>query len=367
VTLIERRASVRQSGRFRLTVRRVWAHLTRYTARWAYLLAAICIVIYALVPEEWAAADPIKQFVLILSSVAVGAVVLPELPSNLWTIDVERVRNLIPGAQRETLARSLISAESTDQRWNDLVWSKALEPLLAASRNPSRYVRDMDYDVAVHLNRDLELATGVIPVHSVSVDQKSTRVIGESGHSALWISIARTLPALSGEFDQKACLAREVVPLGDITGAEWQNAIIEHCRAELFIDGARIELYPDTTSGSTDLVRWRTHEEYELPTGWVKVRVLFDFHLDTAIDTFPVIFAGYYCAGTTDVSLRLYDEKQPSVLDCDSFVGRALEEGAPPSTLRSDNGIYQHVAFSTGKDGILWPGSGVMFRWSPRP
>src|SRR5690606_18259931 len=89
-------ATLRRPGRLRLTLRRIGAHLTRTNARWAYLTAVICIGIYASIPHSWPVSDPVKQFVLILASVAIGAVVLPELPSNLWSIDVERVRNLVP-------------------------------------------------------------------------------------------------------------------------------------------------------------------------------------------------------------------------------------------------------------------------------
>jgi len=363
MSMDEVRVVKRKRSGIALTLRRVWSHLTRYTARWAYLLAAICIIVYALVPSDWPVADPVKQFVLILSSVAVGAVVLPELPSNLWTIDVERVRNLIPGSQRSTLARSLISAESEDDRWNNLVWSKALQPLLKASEEPWRYVRDMDYDASVHLNRILELPSGTIPVHTVSTDQKSTRVLSRPGVTAVWVSIARTGSALMGEFGELACLAREVVPLSSLVGADWQAAVIATCRVEMHIDGARVELVAEATADRPDLVRWRTPVEFELPTEWSRVRIMFDFHLDPAVDTFPVIFSGYYCAGTTDISLRLYDENQPSSLECDWFVGRALEETAASGATESTNGVYRQITFSTGRDGILWPGSGVMYRW----
>jgi hypothetical protein len=356
-----------RNGRVLQTLRRVWSHLTRYTARWAYLLAAVCVIIYALVPDEWEISDPVKQFVLILSSVAVGAVVLPELPSNLWTIDVEKVRNLIPGAQRTSLARSLIEAESEDQRWNELVWLKALDPLLEASRKPWQYVRDMDYDVSVHLGRTLQLGDERIPVHSVSVDHKSSRVLARPGIDAVWLSIARTGSALQSEFGEAACLAREIVPLGTLTGQAWQNATVAACHAELYVDGDRVELIHEVTPERPDLVRWRTPVEFELPTERVRVRVQFDFHLDPSVDTFPVIFSGYYCAGTTDIALRLYDENSPSELECDYYVGRALDESGHQGISQYNNGVYRQFAFSTGRDGILWPGSGVMFRWKPKP
>ena len=350
-------------GRVRLALRRAAAHLTRSSARWGYIVFVLCILVYAFIPESWDIAGTVREFFLILASVAVGAIVLPELPSNLWSIDVTRVRNLIPDSQRQTLARSLIAAESDDSRWTDLVWSKALEPLSTASRNPWEYTVDMDYDVDVYPDRSLKIGETVIPVHSVAVNQKSFRVLSKPGISSVWLTIARTSSALNREFLEPACLARELVPLGDLEGAAWQDAVLSSCQVELFIDGIPIELVAEAVSELPDVVRWRLPAQFELTTDRVRVHIRFDFHIAPEIESFPVMFSGYYCAGITDISMRLYDEKQQTELECDYFVGRALDQNSTAGTTESGNGVYKQITFSTGKDSILWPGSGVMFRW----
>lgn len=355
-----------RGGRVRLFVRRLGAHLTRTSARWGYFVFALCVLAYAFIPREWSIAETVREFFLILASVAVGAIVLPELPSNLWSIDVQRVRNLVPNAQREKLARTLISAESDDARWTDLVWSRALDPLTTATRDPWEYTFDMDYDVSVHLGRELQFGEVSIPVHTAAVNQKSFRVLGRPGVTTLWISVARTLAALEREFQETSCLARELVPLGDLEGVEWQEAVKSTCHVELNVDGAPVLLIAESAPDLPDVVRFRLPAQFEMSTQRTRVQIRFDFHLAPSTDSFPVMFSGYYCAGVTEISMRLYDERQVSTLECDYFVGRALDAASTLGVTESQNEVFKQITFSTGKDAILWPGSGVMFRWRPQ-
>ncbi len=348
-------------------LRRVGAHLWRVKARWGYLVVAFCLVLYAIVPSlggPSSISDPLQQFLLILASVSVGGIVLPELPSALWTIDVDRVRNLIPQNQRDQLARTLINAESGDDEWNSLVWDRALEPLFRASREPWRYVRDLDYDISIHLNRELELQGKKLTVHTLAVDLTAYRVLARPDVHHAWISIVRTKAALMEEFKRPGCVARELTPIADLEGDAWHAAVRETCQASFSIDG---EYIPLTMSVDLpDVVRFETPVGVALPSQWAKVQITFDTHMGVSESEFPVFFSGYYCAGTTDITLRLYDENDPSELTCNYFVGKALDEAplADPTPVR--NGPYQRISFSTGKDSILWPGSGVRFAWQPR-
>lgn len=354
---------VRRPGALRLALRRVRAHLFRYTARWAYALVAVCVLLYAVVPDGWQFSDTVRQFVLILASVAVGAIVLPELPSNLWTIDADRVRNLIPSAQRERLAMSLIEADADDARWANLAWTKGLEPLLRAGREPWLYAQDMDYDVSLHLGRTDGQGPDAHRYHLASVTQKSYRMLGRPGVSSIWLSISRTSAALSREFLEPGCLARELVPLEGVPDADWQEAILATSVVEMYVDGAPVPLHAEALPESPDVVRWLLPLPEDVPRGVVRLHIRFDFRMDASVDSFPVMFSGYYCAGTTEISLRLYDENQPSVLESDYFVGRALEVQNHASVVETTNDLYKQVTFSTGKEAILWPGSGVLFRW----
>lgn len=359
--------SARRVGAVSFFLRRVGAHLWRARARWSYLVVAFCLVVYAVVPKvvaDTTVSDPVQQFLLMMASVAVGGIVLPELPSALWTMDVERVRNLVPQGQRDSLAKALIRAESYDDDWNTLVWEQALQPLFRASREPWRYVRDLDYDIAVHLNTETEVAGRVIRGHTVAADLKAYRVLARDGVQQVHVAMARTPEALAEEFQHPTCIGRELTPLDGLDGAEWQQAVCELCSVTLSIDGVPVDLEPDYSL--TDLVRFRTKPGFDLPSGWVKVQINYDTLMQLEESQFPVLFSSYYCSGTTDITMRLYDEDQPSDLAYEMFIGRALEEAPIPKPRIVRHGPYQRVAFSTGRDSILWPGSGVRFSWRPR-
>jgi hypothetical protein len=47
------------------------------------------------------------------------------------------------------------------------------------------------------------------------------------------------------------------------------------------------------------------------------------------------------------------------------FVAHALEVETRPTVQTTDNSVVTQVSFSTGRDSLLWPGSGVIFRWAP--
>ncbi len=351
-----------------MAIRRLGAHLFRRSAWWGYALAGLCLAVYVLIRlwfPEGDARDAFRQFFLILASVAVGAAVLPELPSSLWTVDARKVRNLIPGAQRDKLSRALIDAETSDPRFSRLVWEKALDPLLVASREPWRYVTDMRYSADVHLGRVIAVGDERITVSGLSVEHVSTRVLGRPGVHGLWVSVTRTSEALESEYHALECLARELAPIGDLEGAEWQEAIVRNCTLDLVVDGHRIPLEP-VPAGDPDIVRWVAPADFVRGEDPVRVRVSVDVPMGADESTFPVYFSGYYCAGITEIALRVYDEEQPSRVLADHFIGRALSEAPLPPEYRVRTPAFEKVVFSTGTDTILWPGSGVLFRWEPR-
>jgi hypothetical protein len=359
--------STHRRGAVRIFFARIWSHLTRSTARWAYLIAALCLLVYATVPLDWPAADPIRQVALILTSVAIGGALLPELPTNLWSIDAARVRALVPDHQRAHLAQALIEAESDDPRWNQLVWTHALRPVLAASREPWQYVWDMDYTAAVHLSRSFRVGERERILDAVSVQQKSLRVLSRPGVSRVWVTMARNAEALRDEFTAAGCLGRELVEIGDdVTGTDWQDAVLELCRVSMSIDGEAIELQPEAVPERPGVVRWYTPADYRIPESRVRLRLAYEFVSEPGVREFGVFFSSYYTAGTTDVTLRLHDEHAPSTVETEYFVAHALDVETRPTVVTTSSTVVTQVSVSTGKDSLLWPGSGVIFRWEPR-
>lgn len=353
-----------------MLLRRIGAHLARPSAGWGWLLTALSLAVYILVGtqfEESGVRDAVRQFFLIVASVTFGFVLLPELPSNLWSIDALRVRNHIPGEQREHLARELIAADShRDPAWADLVWQKALDPLLVAAREPWQYVRDLDYNVDIRLGRELSIAGRSIKVTALSVDHKSIRVLARPDAEGLVVSIVRTGEALEREFKNPDCLARELTPFDGLVGEDWQQAVIKTCRVKVLVGGIPLDLEPVATPGEPDVVRFEAPVDFERSADPVRVRVVIDAYLDPEETEFPVAFSGYYCAGITEISVRLFDERRASSLTAHHFIARALQRDPLPEPVTVLTPEFERISFSTGRAGILWPGSGILFRWKDR-
>ncbi|MFL6129001.1 MAG: hypothetical protein ACJ73E_08035 [Mycobacteriales bacterium] len=314
--------------------------------------------------------EPLQQFALVLASVAAGAIFLPELSSNLWTMSSQQVQQLVPEERRRRLAQALIGAESDDAEWNELVYSQALVPLLTAGRQSYLVVRNMNYSVQVHLNQRATVGGTSITFHSVETSANSERVLPPAGaDGSYWISVARSERALAEEFKLIGCLARELVPLDGLIGSDWAEAMKALCRVFVSIDGQVQDVKPDEFSSSLpDVVRWRFKPEIDAAERRVPVQATFDFPVRSSESRFPVIFAGYYCAGSTVINLKVYNGGGPLALSCDSFFGRG------PGLHRDGNQVVemqgtlcQQLSFSTGRESILWPGSGLVFSWSAAP
>lgn len=349
-----------------IAAKRTFAHITRSSAAAAWLVAALCAVVYGFVPFEkipWIDVEFSNTVLLTLFSLAVGAVFLPELPSNLWSIDVSKVRNLVPEQRRQELAQTLIRAESDDSRWTDLVWDSALRPLVEASRKPWTYVWDMDYDASVHLGRSISVRDREVPISSVTVEHKSSRYLGNPNVTTRWLTMSRTVEALKDEYDLPGCIAREVALVPDVSQDEWHEFVAPKCKASLMIDGVEIELKPEVSDANKDVIRWYVVEGTEIPLSRAKVVINFEFPVAAAESMFLVSFTGYYVAGIVDIGLKLFNAPAGTVLDADHFIGKALHNDWKPFKRNELTDICSTSRYSTGHPTILWPGSGVNFYW----
>lgn len=321
------------------------------------------MAVFYLVPGE--SAEPLREFMIILASVAAAAIILPELPSSLWTIDAERIRNLIPMHQRERLLQELIAAESDDQSWNQVVWRKALQPLLSASRTPWVYIADMEYDVNIHVNRSVKLPNGkAVAATNIAIDNKSTRILPplEETGGRYWVSMARTEASFQHEYTQSGCLAREWLPMAALDSSDWHQLIIGQCAARLIVEGELIELSPEVVDELPDVVRWYAPSAFDPPLTPLRVRMMLDYFTEPEVQTFTVFFLSYYCMGSTAITMKLYDGGESRIV-CESFFGRALSDNLGSGITQQHHDFFDEAVFSTGRESILWPGSGVHFRW----
>jgi hypothetical protein len=76
------------------------------------------------------------------------------------------------------------------------------------------------------------------------------------------------------------------------------------------------------------------------------------------------MFSGYYCAGSTVATMKVYGLGEGVELRCDPFFARGLGPQSRGGDIKKSVGaLSKQATFSTGRDSILWPGSGVIFDW----
>jgi hypothetical protein len=350
-------------------VNRLWRHVTRSRARAGLLLMVISVLVYALLKRwELPGHEPLEQVSLILAGVAASAVFLPELSSDLWRLSRDDVEKLVPHDRRTSLLRSLLAADSKDPAWDDLVYGQAVLPLMEAAQNPQLTVRNMDYTVEVHLDKTIKHGDRVLPIHNVETLASSERVLPQRSAAGYWVSVARTPEALDREFTSPGCLLRELVELRDEDGvpletAQWHEVMVEHCHVGVTVNG-QAQNVADPDSKPSDVVRWYFTPEGEDVAQRVPLRVSFDFPVSADVDRFPVMFSGYYCAGSTVATIKVYGLAEGVDLRCNAFFARGLDPQASGGDVKKSAGaLCKQASFSTGRDSILWPGSGVIFDW----
>ncbi|WP_159623718.1 hypothetical protein [Ruania rhizosphaerae] len=245
--------------------------------------------------------------------------------------------------------------------WARLVQHLAIDPLQRATDQPWLWLEDMDYSVRVYPS---DVVVGDRAMTRVAVESKSKRYLAGSirDDGAFWMSIARTESSYQQEFGHVGCLAREIVPLPAGSDDAWRDLVLQHCSARLTVDGLHLDLQPETSEAIPRVVRWVSPSDFTPPTERVPIGIEFSYLMDSARDLFTVTFLSYYCVGNTQIKLTLNAPPTRLQLDTDVFYGRALDAREPTVRQTSDT-FSQTVAFATGNRSLLWPGSGVYFRW----
>jgi hypothetical protein len=363
-------APVKSTSRF---FKRVYRHLTRSQARAGWVLAIVSAVIYGLYPESWLASDTLKQFFLVVASVATGAVFLPELSSNLWSIDPGDVRGLIPDTKIKALEDSIVRAQVSDPSWADAILHSALRPLLGAEATPHFVLDSLSYSANVHLSRTFLDDEGTMRAHLAETVLRARRVLPPPNHDDLyWVSIARTPEALAGEYAEEACLLREIVELDPSwPDDEWRQRIEQLSSARILVNGktteARTRPDPDLQTGlavTQGLVRWYFHAS-DLPVEPLTERTNISLALDfpMRIDYFSVNLTSYYTTGPSNITLRIYDAPADFRLNHQPFLGRALGHGQLDVDYKIKQELCHQVTVTTSDLSLLWPGSGLVAWW----
>ena len=135
------------------------------------------VAVYGLYPQTWVGEDPVRQFALIMASVAAGAIFLPEISSNLWTIEATDVNRLIPDSQVSQLQESLVRAQIAEPAWADRVLDSALRPLLAVSKAPHKVLGNFAYEANIHTDVQVRVLGEARVMHRVEASLRAARVL----------------------------------------------------------------------------------------------------------------------------------------------------------------------------------------------
>ena len=359
-------------------VRRLWRHLTRSRAVGAWLLLLACLVVYATYPDAWPASMVVGQGALIVGSVAVGAIFLPELSSNLWSLRAADIERLVPESKVRGLQRALVEARASDTDWSAAIIAGALDPLLSAE--PHNVVQNLSYSVSVHPQTTVEIAGKQVTVTGVETTLRAKRQLPiDSGRKVFWVALARDAQSLRGEFDTVSCLSREIADFNpSLSNSDWADAVRKNCSARVVVDGLSIEavLEPpgeELASSNEKVVRW-FFVSPDLVTA-IETRqnilVAFDFFESATCSRFPVIFSAYYLLGGVQVVFRVYGRGDEYRLRHEEFLAFALSSSTDglgygrriDQQVIEKPGVCSQLSLTVGDDALIWPGSGVEIWW----
>ncbi|WP_405166018.1 hypothetical protein OG203_13620 [Nocardia sp. NBC_01499] len=338
-------------------IRRVVEHLTRTRARAGWALTAASLLAYMASGHN----EGLRQFWLVLTGVAAGAIFLPERDESVWRMSSAQLRAMVPEHRIAALQRLLIGARCESPQWADIVWQRGLEPLLEVGRNAELVIWDAKYDIAIHL---IERRCGDVDVFRVDTLSRARRALPTAATRKYWVSVARTEEALQVEYQFSNCLTRELVMMPGVDPAVWRTAVADFCLVRMWFDGVAAQVHVDNSEGLSDVVRWYIDipEEQQVSTA-VPYTLQFDFPIPSAERNFPVLFNGYYSAGASEVTLRIDDPSGASELRYEQFLAYGLGAYVGEFSRSVDSTHSQQISFSTPRESLLWPGSGIVFHW----
>jgi hypothetical protein len=354
-------------------LRAAYYFLTREQARRSWFIFMTCVA-FASLPwtAHWGEA---RQGAIVLASLAAGAIFMPELKSGLWRLKAREIRETIPERKRRAFYTELIRAECSDdewaQRWATLMWRKGVIPLLDAAHDSRQIHWNVSYDVSVHLGQEVLVGRRRLPMARIETRNDYERTFPPVKGRMAWVSVTGNDASLLSEFNADGCLTRELVALPGLSTKSWAEHVRRLCHVRVRIGPRVIDFDADhivTIPGDDDIriVRWLVPIPDEGAKGeLVACQIEIHFPAEVRESNFPVVLAGYYCAGRTTLSFRLYRGQgpKPVLRYFDEFLSEGGGNIADWKPERFDTNERQSVTYRTPDDSLLWPGSGIYFWW----
>lgn len=326
-----------------------YRHVTRprAVAAWAILVATVAI-------DLRVGGETVHEMVAVVIGVLMSFVLLPDpagdvdravARASLWLQEPKLLTAVVTVPELRTAAKSLLEAIQPSR--GALAWHNGAAPILDAP--PEAIYDDFNYSITMWPGSNgaegwYLVETSCSAVRTYATDQKQ-----------LWASFVRSVPALEAEFAHYSCLSREIVP-----ASAWEKA------REMNWLGASLRAGNRELTG---VVEERDHVmrvvfDLLVPAGRdIRLTVRSRFLLPLSDQSFPVQMESYYCRGRTQID---FDLRDPDVCDVDAFVSAPGLRASSTNLLQQLQGGPRGVQswrILTPPETLLFPGSGVMWRW----
>lgn len=354
---------------------RMWRYITRSRAIGAWIMFGVAVLLYGLYPAEFVASDAVRQASLIVASIGLSAIFLPELSNELWSLKAEEIRALVPDDKVVDLQRAITHSRIRAREWADYVVDGAIQPLYATDLAPHTVVTDASYTVRVHPECSARLQEPKMDLSLFECTLAATRMLpARLRADVFWVTLARDYVSLRQEYNEMGCVYREVSVIDEaLSDEEWRELALKYCSASVVIDGARVEAtldspYPELASQNPRLARWffvssDLAKAVERP---YRIEISFDYVQDSSVSSFPAMFSAYYIAGGLRFEFDIYPpEGRSLVLQWETFLAQALPHVVDESLTKK--AVGQELRVLTNDASLIWPGSGVHVWWSLRP
>lgn len=352
-------------------IRRAFRYLTRSRALGAWMMFLVAAILYALFPANLPVTDTVKQSALIVASIGLSAIFLPELSSSLWDLKAADVSALVPEEKVNRLQRSIIESRVADAEWAGQILDGAIEPLVRTAQEPHTVLSDVVYTVRVHVGCSSLPGSNSRELSQFEASIEARRRLPQRARSdVFWVALARDSASLRQEHLEPGCIYREVSDLDPkFSDEEWRNVQMRECSARVVLDGMNIPAvldapYEDLESQNPRVLRWYfvSPELARVVDETHRIQICFD-HVKLVDDTsFQAAFASYYMAEGLSFTFSVYPPDGMTVdLHHETFLGQALPHVVDQRV--TEKSIGKELRVVTSDSSLIWPGSGIYVWW----
>jgi len=341
----------------------------------AWALFAISVLLYAFYPDTFFASDAVRQGSLIVASIGLSAIFLPELSNELWSLSATEINALVPDEKVVALQRSIVRSRVSSERWADSIIDGAINPLVLIEADPHKVIYNTSYSVTVHPECSDILGEPALDLSLFECTLRANRRLPNRDRAdVFWVTLARDYLSLRQEYGEAGCIYREISEIDDhLTDDEWRSAALKYCSARAVIDGVSINAVVEPpseklASQNPRVIRWffvsaDLSRAVDRECG---IEISFDYVQNASVAVFPAMFSSYYMAGGLRFAFNVYPpEGRKCVLDYETYLAHSLPHVVDEAL--AEKAIGPELRVVTSDSSLIWPGSGVHVGWKILP